>query len=176
MTFFTFAKVKTLCGEQDLKIGFSKIWTMINMLMSTLSMILICYLMSRSNSSAYVYWEDFLLLSLPTFVIGAILTTVFVFFDKFCCFCCENLKGEEQIMLYDPNKPESFLVWKDGEVLDYDKYMKQESLESNFSSMDQNYKRQNTSESDVSSLGRQDTVVSTLDSPVFSDVYPEFDK
>lgn len=79
-------------------------------------------------------------------------------------------------MLYDPNKPESFLVWKDGEVLDYDKYMKQESLESNFSSMDQNYKRQNTSESDVSSLGRQDTVVSTLDSPVFSDVYPEFYK
>ena len=149
---------------------------MINMLVSTLSMTLICYLMSTSNSSAYVYWEDFLLLSLPTFVIGAILTTVFVFFDNFCCFCCENLKGEEQIMLYDPNKPESFLVWKDGEVLDYDKYiMKQESLQSNFSSIDQKYDRQNTSESDVSSLGRQDTVVSTLDSPVLSDVYPEFD-
>ena len=80
-------------------------------------------------------------------------------------------------MLYDPNKPESFLVWKDGEVLDYDKHiMKQESLQSNFSSIDQKYDRQNTSESDVSSLGRQDTVVSTLDSPVFSDVYPEFDK
>ena len=80
-------------------------------------------------------------------------------------------------MLYDPNKPESFLVWKDGEVLDYDKYIiKQESLQSNFSSIDQKYDRQNTSESDVSSLGRQDTVVSTLDSPVFPDVYPEFDK
>ena len=77
-------------------------------------------------------------------------------------------------MLYDPNKPQSFWVWKDGEVLDYDKYMKQESLESNSSSIEK-YDRQNTSESDVSSLGRQDTVVSTLDSPVFSDVYPEFD-
>ena len=66
-------------------------------------------------------------------------------------------------MLFDPNKPESFLVWKDGKVLDYDKYMKQESLESNFSSIDQNYKRQNTSESEVSTLGRQDTVDEFLD-------------
>lgn len=139
-----------------------------NMLVSTLSMILICFLMSKDNNSGYEYWEEFLLLALPTFVIGAVLTTIFIFFDKFCYFCCESFKGEEQIMLFDPNKPESFLVWKDGKVLDYDKYIKQESLESNFSSIDQNYKRQNTSESEVSTLsfGRQDTV----DSDVYSDV------
>ena len=162
MTFFTFAKIQFLCGDQDVKIGFSKTWTMINMLVSTLSMILICFLMAKDNNSGYEYWEEFLLLALPTFVIGASLTTIFIFFDKFCCFCCESFKGEEQIMLFDPNKPESFLVWKDGKVLDYDKYMKQESLESNFSSIDKNYKRQNTSESEVSSLGRQYTVDSDV--------------
>ena len=163
MTFFTFAKIKILCGDKDVKIGFSKTWTMINMLVSMLSMILICFLMSKDSKSGYEYWEEFLLLALPTFGIGAILTTIFLFFDKFCCFCSESLKGEEQIMLFDPNKPESFLVWKDGKVLDYDKYMKQESLESNFSSIEDNYKRQNTSESEVSTLCRQDTVDSDVE-------------
>ena len=152
-----------MCGSQDVKIGFSKTWTMINMLLSTLAMMLICFLMSTSNNSAYQYWEHFLLLALPTYVTGAILTTILIFFDNFCCFCCESFKGEEQIMLFDPNNPESFLVWKSGEVLDYEKYVKQDSSESGFSSIDQNYKRQNTSDSEVSALGRQDTVESYLE-------------
>ena len=141
-----------MCGSQDVKIGFSKIWTMINMLLSTLAMMLICFLMSRSNNSAYQYWEHFLLLALPTYVTGAILTIILIFFDNFCCFCCESFKGEEQIMLFDPNNPESFLVWKSGEVLYCEKYVKQDSSESGFSSIDQNYKRQNTSDSEVSAL------------------------
>ena len=66
-------------------------------------------------------------------------------------------------MLFDPNNPESFLVWKSGEILDYDKYLKQESSESRFSSIDQNYERQNTSDSELSTLGRQDTVESYLE-------------
>ena len=61
-------------------------------------------------------------------------------------------------MLFDPNNPESFLVWKSGEVLYCEKYVKQDSSESGFSSIDQNFKRQNTSDSEVSALDRQDTV------------------
>ena len=66
-------------------------------------------------------------------------------------------------MLFDPNNPESFLVWKSGEILDYDKYVKQDSSESSFSSIEQNYERQNTSDSEGSVLGRQDTVDSYLE-------------
>ena len=67
-------------------------------------------------------------------------------------------------MLYDPNNPESFLVLKDGEVLDYDKYLKQESLISNTSSVDQNYVSQDTSESEDSPMDRQNTLESNISS------------
>ena len=51
-------------------------------------------------------------------IIGVICTLSFVWFDRISCCCCACWRGQEEVVVYDPDHPEASLVLKDGEIID----------------------------------------------------------
>ena len=58
-------------------------------------------------------------------MLGVICTLSFIWFDNICCCCCDCCRGQEEVVVYDPDHPEASLVWRDGEVME----KKEEELE-----------------------------------------------
>ena len=53
-------------------------------------------------------------------MIGVFFTILFLMFDISCC-CCACWRGQQEVVVYDPDHPEASLVWRDGEVVDLEK-------------------------------------------------------
>ena len=72
---------------------------------------------------SWSWWDIFSIIFFPPVVgqiIGVILIALFAFFDQICCYCCECWRGEEEIVVYDPDNPSANLVIRNGEVEDMD--------------------------------------------------------
>ena len=72
---------------------------------------------------SWSWWDIFSIIFSPPVVghiIGVILIALFAFFDQICCYCCECWRGEEEIVVYDPDNPSANLVIRNGEVEDMD--------------------------------------------------------
>ena len=52
-------------------------------------------------------------------IIGVICTVLLLLFDRICCCCCccDCWRGQQEVVVYDPDHPEASLVWRDGEVI-----------------------------------------------------------
>ena len=50
-------------------------------------------------------------------IIGVICTLSFVWFERVSCCCCACWRGQQEVVVYDPDNPEASLVWRDGEVI-----------------------------------------------------------
>ena len=110
VTFYTVSKVKILRSLTDHRIGVSKGWSYTNIVISTIAYSVgIHWLQVYSNDGG-------VLLGVPLFVIGTLLTIIFLHYDSLCCCCCECCFGEEQVVIHDPSNPGTTLVWRDGQV------------------------------------------------------------
>ena len=65
---------------------------------------------------------EFLIIFTPIMVlqiIGVICTLSFVWFDRVSCCCCACWRrGQEEVVVYDPDNPEASLVLRDGEIIE----------------------------------------------------------
>ena len=122
VTTFTFSKHKSSCnGKTDLRIRFSTPWTIVNCLLSTI----IIALVSSSTINEALRGPDevtfYLIIFTPSMVlhiIGVICTLSFIWFDLVSCCCCACWRGQEQVVVYDPDHPETSLVLRDGEIVE----------------------------------------------------------
>ena len=122
MTFFTVSKV-SLCGQKDTRIGFSKLWTLINFLISSAFLSGVMYWVHTLllDDDVYSpYWlyfvPGFLYVGTPLHILSAVLTATLLWFDNLCCCCCECGSGVAEVVIYDPSNPEANLVWREGQV------------------------------------------------------------
>ena len=51
-------------------------------------------------------------------IIGVICTLSFIWFDRVSCCCCACWRGQEEVVVYDPDNPEASLVLRDGEIIE----------------------------------------------------------
>ena len=115
MTFYTLAKVNVLCGPNDHRIGVSKGWSYVNIIISSIAY---SFPFDINDNGGYDYnhSSSHLIMGVPLFSVGAILTIIFLHYDSLFCCCCDCCLGEEQVVIHDPSNPEANLVWKDGKV------------------------------------------------------------
>ena len=50
-------------------------------------------------------------------ILGVTCTLLFVLFDNVFPCCCDCWRGEQEIVVYDPDNREANLVWRDGQVI-----------------------------------------------------------
>ena len=125
MTFYTVSKV-SLCGQKDTRIGFSKLWTLINFLISSTALAGITYwvhtllLDERERDYSWIYPKffvfGFLYIGTPLYILSAVLTATLLWIDNLCSCCCECWLGVAEVVIYDPSNPEANLVWREGQV------------------------------------------------------------
>ena len=120
-TFFTFAKMETGCGPQDLRIRFSKRFTFYNMVLSTIYNMAVIfflyiphmlsngYLDMLSGAEQLNYDTNTIALVLIgascgiIIMIGIVPTTIFLLYDKLCCCCCTCcLQPSQELVVFDP--------------------------------------------------------------------------
>ena len=140
VTNFTFSKNKSSCCEEsDLRIRFSKLWTSINCLVSTLVMAFVVayyaiygnhsdksHILHLTSGLTYVYGPGpknvksllTIMAIVVPHIIAVIFTVLFLLFDHISCCCCACWRGQQEVVVYDPDHPEASLVWRDGEVMD----------------------------------------------------------
>ena len=130
VTTFTFSKNKSSCeGETDLRVRFSTPWTLVNCFVSTIIVAIVSALVtnfivengSGVGSSAFYSWLLFFTPSVVLHILGVICTVSFIWFDHISCCCCDCWRGQQEVVVYDPDHPEASLVWRDGEVVDLEK-------------------------------------------------------
>lgn len=127
MTFYTLAKVNPLCGPIDHRIGVSKVWSYVNIIISTIAYSAGLYWLSISNRlfryNAYDNIARYILImGVPLYAIGVLLTIIFLHYDSLCCCCCDCCLGEEQVVIHDPSNPEANLVWRDRQAENYNHF------------------------------------------------------
>ena len=111
--------MNTFCGPKDFRIGLSKLWTLINIFVSTtnLSVIFLVYIVPNSNGIIRVLG----FFGIPLHILGVVLTVTFLFYDSLCSTCCsscccECCIGQSEVAVFDPRFPEKNLVWREGQV------------------------------------------------------------
>ena len=113
MTFYTLSKVNVLCGPNDHRIGVSRVWSYVNIIISSMAYFVGIYWISFYSSRKYLF---ILKIGGPLYVMGVILTIIFLHYDSLFCCCCDCCLGEEQVVIHDPSNPGANLVWKNGQV------------------------------------------------------------
>ena len=116
MTFYTLAKVYVLCGPNDHRIGVSRGWSYVNIIISTLSYSVGIYWFSVYSRQVRHNYIAILVMGGPIFAIGVILNIIVLHYDSLFCCCCDCCLGEEQVVIHDPSNPGANLVWRDGQV------------------------------------------------------------
>ena len=59
-------------------------------------------------------------------ILGVICTMLFVYFDNVFTCCCDCWRGEQEIVVYDPDNREANLVLRDGQVIDMEQTQEEE--------------------------------------------------
>ena len=98
MTCYTLSKVNVIFGPNDHKIGVSKVWSYVNIFISTISFIGLIFFdgtnwkigleKSLPDFNFTEYWAILMYGGLPLFVTGSALTIIFLHYDTVCCSCC----------------------------------------------------------------------------------------
>ena len=91
-TFFTFAKMNTFCGDKDVRVKFSPLYTMINMAWSSvycLTIIGALYETGYKEISFFGYRLHTLSVWTPIFTSGMIFTVIFLIHDSVFSCCCD---------------------------------------------------------------------------------------
>ena len=131
-TFFTFAKINTFCGDRDVRIKFSPLYTWINIIISSVyGGIVITVLSGPEYNQVYIAPKHHHAAKLwtPFFVSGIVCTAILLYYDHMFPCCCDCwLQPPGQVSVYDPDNPELELVWRDGRV---EEVSKQEDEEEN---------------------------------------------
>ena len=119
-TFFTFSKMNTFCGDRDVRIKFSPLYTWINMILSSVyGGLVITVLSGPEYKQVYIAPEHHHPAKLwtPFFVSGIVCTAIFLYYDHMFPCCCDCwLQPPGQVSVYDPDNPELELVWRHGRV------------------------------------------------------------
>ena len=136
VTNFSFSKQRTFCGERDFQISFSKSWTLVHSFISTTSFVVVNWWVSFKyyycfDDTSYLLANIIILYTPPVVchIIGIIFTALFVFFDQICCYCCECWRGEQELVVYDPDNPSAALVISNGAVVDINQRYETEETE-----------------------------------------------
>ena len=117
MTLYTVSKVNVLCGTSDHKISLSRGWSYANILVSTTALAGgSWWVLGEGGEWGFGLGLGFLLPVLVLYIIGTVLTIIFLLYDSLCCCCCGCCLGEEQLMIHDPSNPGANLAWRDGQV------------------------------------------------------------
>ena len=96
-------------GPQDQKICFSRRWSCVNILVSSIALVV----------GMWMSLAPVTLIAGPLYFFAILFTIKFLHFDPVCCtMCCfcDCCLDEEQVVIHDPSDPEANLVWRDGQV------------------------------------------------------------
>ena len=109
-TLFTFSKMTVCCGEkQDVRLKLSKLYSVINFIIKTLIRIPTIYYSFRSPVN---------LLMDIFYLVGALLTFIFLYCAPSCGCCCTGCVGGQQLIhVYDPDIPDQEFVFRNGKVI-----------------------------------------------------------
>ena len=118
VTFYNFSKLKTFCGPKDVRISFSKNYSVINFLVSTLCYAGVVFWLLELNRYSIIR-ELIFFVCVPLYILGALFTALLVWFDKIFCYCCGCFIGVGEIVVFDPSNPGANLVWRDGQVSNF---------------------------------------------------------
>ena len=111
------SKLKTCCcGPQDTRVSLSKVYSIINIIVSTICLIGVTIWIWEVNPRwpawfALMFW-------VPPYVPGVVFTVLFLWYDSLCCkCCCTCCLGESETVVFDSSNPEAYLVMlDDGQV------------------------------------------------------------
>lgn len=84
-TFFTFAKMNTLRGDRDVRVKFSPLYTMINIILSMVYGLTIKAVLTEKGinySYAFIFKYDSLTACAPLFSFGIVSTAIFIYYDS----------------------------------------------------------------------------------------------
>ena len=105
----------------DLRVRFSIPWTLVNCLESSIIMAIVSYLVTcvaeLHSAPDSPVWFFYFTPPMVLHLLGVICTLLFIWFDHIFC-CCDCWRGQQEVVVYDPDHPEACLVWKDGEIID----------------------------------------------------------
>ena len=113
-TLFTFSKMTVCCGgKQDVRLKLSKLYSVINFIIKTLIRIPTIYYSFRSPVN---------LLMDIFYLVGALLTFIFLYCAPSCgCRCTGCVGGQQIIHVYDPDLPDQGFFFQNGKVIRKDK-------------------------------------------------------
>ena len=102
--------------HQDCRVAFSPLFSIINIIISTICLVMILGFQTPNNK-----FFTIICVVLVLHLLGILFTLMVIFYDKiFCCCCCgECCLGAEERMVYDPSQPEVQLLWTNGKVQSY---------------------------------------------------------
>ena len=115
VSFFTFSRLDIGCGSQDSRVSFSRRFTYINTILTTagyVSWLVWWYFSVVKFHQKWTFPKYILPYTLPFFLIGILLTVLFLHLDK-----VPRCDPREQLSVYDPVLDKRFLM-VDGEVVE----------------------------------------------------------
>ena len=110
MTFFSYSKTKHHPCPQDCGFSFSPLFSIINIIIST-----ICFIGVLARHYLRFLSTDLFICLVP-YLLGIVFSLLVIFYEKMFGCCCGWCLGAEERMVYDPDHPEAELVWRDGQV------------------------------------------------------------
>ena len=115
------SKLKTCCcGPQDTRVSLSKVYSIINIIVSTICLVgvTIWIRVVYSGSWGVLDVSEVLMVWVPPYVLGVVFTVLFLWYDSLCCkCCCTCCLGESETVVFDSSNPEAYLVMQsDGQV------------------------------------------------------------
>ena len=99
--------------QQDCRVSFSPLFSIINMIISSIGLASVMAYVQSANDVPDV---EVNLLFLTFLVLGSVFSLMVIFYDNIFCRCCGCCLEAEERMVYDPNHPEAELLWRDGQV------------------------------------------------------------
>ena len=132
-TFFTFQRLRLnycCCSSQtDDRVRFSPIMTQVNIIIAVAGYLGWILWINETYHPQENLWLS-LYTTIPLLLAGILLTEIYIYFDKFCCSI-----PEEEIHVYDPDKPEDSFLLKAGIVEEIDNEDVEPSVSNNLTMM-----------------------------------------
>ena len=119
VTFFSYSKTKHPLCQQDCRVSFSPLFSIINIIISSICFAGVLVKILTHRSIPLTVQTIYLAIFLVPHLLAIVFTLMVIFFDNICCCCCGCCLGAQERMVYDPDHPEEELVWRDGQVQIY---------------------------------------------------------